>query len=234
MGFKPVDTMTPIGEEQPSAVSTNATQCTSQLNFPCHGLRPEANGPAAFGAFNVNINGFDWLSQQNGGQFDPQLFGSFREPQESILANATFDDSFFNDAFDMDFTTPYNVAPSPLVPKRDILAEIDAQKEDEDYPPPEIKEKYLTCNKIWFVSPQRHATPRRSREMITNPCRREKLQSCPKVQNGDFDLDGLCSELQKKAKCSGSGAVVDEAEFKLVMKKYLGKDEKDVSECLAP
>lgn len=50
------------------------------------------------------------------------------------------------------------------------------------------------------------------------------MQNCPKVQNGDFDLDGLCSDLQKKAKCSGSGAVVDEKDFKFVMNKYLDKD----------
>lgn len=60
---------------------------------------------------------------------------------------------------------------------------------------------------------------------------REKLQSCPKVQSGDFDLDGLCSDLQKKAKCSGSGAVVNEMDFKNVMKKYLGKNVKENGEC---
>jgi AP-1-like factor len=42
------------------------------------------------------------------------------------------------------------------------------------------------------------------------------------VQSGDLDLDGLCSDLQKKAKCGGSGAVVDEKDFKAVMTKYLG------------
>lgn len=56
---------------------------------------------------------------------------------------------------------------------------------------------------------------------------RERLQNCPKVQSGDFDLDGLCSDLQKKAKCSGTGAVVDENDFKKVMSKYLG----DKNEC---
>ncbi len=57
-----------------------------------------------------------------------------------------------------------------------------------------------------------------------NNYHRERLQNCPKVQNGDFDLDGLCSDLQKKAKCSGSGPVVDEKDFKFVMAKYLDKD----------
>jgi AP-1-like transcription factor len=53
---------------------------------------------------------------------------------------------------------------------------------------------------------------------------REKLQNCPKVQNGEFDLDSLCTELQKKAKCSGKGPLVQEQEFKSILKKYLGKE----------
>lgn len=48
------------------------------------------------------------------------------------------------------------------------------------------------------------------------------------MQSGDFDLDGLCSDLQKKAKCSGSGAVVDESTFKNVMQKYLGKSNEEM------
>jgi AP-1-like factor len=59
-------------------------------------------------------------------------------------------------------------------------------------------------------------------ENTTNAYDREQLQGCPKVQSGDLDLDGLCSDLQKKAKCGGSGAVVDEKDFKAVMTKYLG------------
>lgn len=56
---------------------------------------------------------------------------------------------------------------------------------------------------------------------VTDRQNREKLQTCPKVQNGDFDLDGLCSDLQKKAKCSGGGAVVAKEDFEQVMNKYL-------------
>ncbi|KAI1443810.1 PAP1-domain-containing protein [Annulohypoxylon stygium] len=177
MGFKPVDTLTTIGEEQPSLT----TDSVNHFN-------------------NVDFSSIDWMSQQNGGQFDPQLFGDYREPQDNILASATFDDSFFNDAFDVDFTTPYNVAPSPNAPKKNLIAEIDARKESEDTIIAS-NGKLLTCNNIW-----------------------EKLQACPRVQSGDLDLDGLCSDLQKKAKCGGSGAVVDEQDFKAVMTKYLGAD----------
>ncbi|XDG05619.1 hypothetical protein ABKA04_005234 [Annulohypoxylon sp. FPYF3050] len=177
MGFKPVDTLTTIGEEQPSLT----TDSVNHFN-------------------NVDFSSIDWMSQQNGGQFDPQLFGDYREPQDNILSSATFDDSFFNDAFDVDFTTPYNVAPSPNAPKKNLIAEIDARKESEDTII-SSNGKLLTCNNIW-----------------------EKLQACPRVQSGDLDLDGLCSDLQKKAKCGGSGAVVDEQDFKAVMTKYLGND----------
>ncbi|KAI0887830.1 PAP1-domain-containing protein [Annulohypoxylon maeteangense] len=183
MGFKPVDTLTTIGEEQPS-LTTDSMNHFNNLS-------------------NVDFSSIDWMSQQNGGQFDPQLFGDYREPQDNILSSATFDDSFFNDAFDVDFTTPYNVAPSPNAPnapKKNLIAEIDARKESDDTILTN-NGKLLTCNNIW-----------------------EKLQACPRVQSGDLDLDGLCSDLQKKAKCGGSGAVVDEQDFKAVMTKYLGVD----------
>ncbi|KAI1387257.1 PAP1-domain-containing protein [Hypoxylon trugodes] len=181
MGFKPVDTLTTIGEEQPSLTTDSMNQFNN--------------------LHNIDFSNIDWLSQQNGGQFDPQLFGDYREPQDNILASTTFDDSFFNEAFDVDFTTPYNVAPSPNAPKKNLIAEIDARKESEDTIITTNNGKLLTCNNIW-----------------------EKLQACPRVQSGDLDLDGLCSDLQKKAKCGGSGAVVDEKDFKAVMTKYLGTD----------
>ncbi|KAI8965179.1 PAP1-domain-containing protein [Daldinia sp. FL1419] len=182
LGFKPVDTLTTIGEEQPSLTSDSMSHFNNLSN--------------------MDFSNLDWLSQQNGGQFDPQLFGDYREPQDNILSSATFDDSFFNDAFDVDFTTPYNVpaASNNNAPKKNLIAEIDARKETEDTIVAS-NGKLLTCNNIW-----------------------EKLQACPRVQSGDLDLDGLCSDLQKKAKCGGSGAVVDEHDFKAVMTKYLGAD----------
>ncbi|KAJ8119343.1 hypothetical protein ONZ43_g3687 [Nemania bipapillata] len=178
LGFKPLETLTTIGEEQPGLTSDNTS---------------------AFG--HLDFTNFEWLSQQNGGQFDPQLFGEYREPQSNILANTTFDDNFFNDAFDVDFLAPFNApaVTSPKPVKKDICAEIDARKESEDTIVTSANGKLLTCNNIW-----------------------EQLQGCPKVQSGDLDLDGLCSDLQKKAKCGGSGAVVDEKDFKAVMSKYLG------------
>lgn len=198
MGFKPVDTLTTIGEEHSGLTSD------------------KANNQLGFGTFDAT--NFDWLAQQNGGQFDPQLFGGYREPQDNILAHTTFDDTFFNDAFDADFITPFNMAPSsPKLAKKNICAEIDARKEEEDNTiVGTVNGKLLTCNNIWYaLSPQPTML-----HMLT--ARRERLQNCPKVQSGDIDLDGLCSDLQKKAKCGGTGAVVDEKDFKAVMWKHLG------------
>ncbi|KUI55625.1 AP-1-like transcription factor [Cytospora mali] len=193
-GFKPVDTLMTIGEEkQPSFANTNQD----------------------YGHFaNIDMNDLSFLTSTNNFQFDPQLFGSYREPQENILGNG-IDDSFFNEAFDMDFTTPY-FAPSPVTHKKDdqkdaqksedLIQKIDAAKNDDETELVQTNDgQLLTCNKIW-----------------------EKLQDCPRVQSGDFDLDGLCSDLQKKAKCSGSGAVVDEHTFKNVMQKYLGKTDEEM------
>ncbi|KAF4494625.1 AP1-like transcription factor [Fusarium agapanthi] len=185
MGFKPVDTMTTIGEEQ--------THHNNNSN------------PSQFGNIDLNSTNFDWLSQQNGGQFDPQLFGDYREPQENVLANPSFDD-FFNDALESDFFTPYNMAPnSPSThlngqnkKPSNLIDQIDAEKESDDEP---LKKQNMNCNQLW-----------------------EKLQACPKAQNGEFDLDGLCSELTKKAKCSGTGPVVAETDFDTILQKYMGKD----------
>ncbi|CAK7265547.1 DNA-binding transcription factor yap1 [Sporothrix epigloea] len=191
-GFKPLDTMATIGEEHLAMFgNTNLNQGVSQFA-------------------NTDFNDMSWLNGQENFQFNPQLFGNYREPQDNILASGGFDDSFFNDALEMDFTTPFNMAPSPIITttsKSDsLIAQIDSAKEGEFASSsiavqPQPKDgSMLTCNKIW-----------------------ERLQNCPKVQNGDFDLDGLCADLQKKAKCSGSGAVVDEKAFEFVMNKYLDK-----------
>jgi AP-1-like factor len=182
---------------------------------------------------NVNMTDFNWLPQNNF-EFDPQLFGDYREPQNNILASGTFDDTFFNDAFDTDFITPYNVpvttnAGNPKKPG--LIEQIDAAKNTDVL---DSNGNLLTCNKIWSVPvPNLGDVGPSDMVLPSNSANREKLQNCPKVQNGDFDLDGLCSELQKKAKCSGSGAVVDERDFKTVMRKYLGSTEKEIAECEA-
>ena len=212
MGSKPIETMTTIGEEQTTLSSEPFAQF-SNIDF------------------GSNSN-FDWLAQQHGANFDPQLFGDYREPQENVLSNPSFDD-FFNDALDADFFTPYNIAPSPNFskttaehPKKNLIDEIDAQKNDYDDTLAPKKES-MNCNKLWYVT---NPWPT-SRDRMLTIVNREKLQECPKAQNGEFDLDGLCSELTKKAKCDGTGPVVGEQDFDTILKKYMGKDV--ASDCIA-
>ncbi|KAK4111354.1 PAP1-domain-containing protein [Canariomyces notabilis] len=177
MGFKPVDTLATIGEEQP-------------------GFDGLSQGIGHFG--NTGFDDFaQWLPQSDY-QFNPQLFGDYREPQESILSQG-LDDSFFNDALDADFITPYNLPiTGPTAPKKDLVAQIDAAKEADEA---DGDSKLLGYDKIW-----------------------EKLSTCPRVATGEFDLDGLCADLQKKAKCSGGKQVVPEEDFNKAVKKYLCND----------
>jgi len=142
-----------------------------------------------------DVNGIDWFAQQNGNQFDPQLFGDYREPQENILSNDVYTtDGFFNDAFAMpEFTSPF--AASPATSRKDKVGE------DDEVVPAEDTTQLLTCNTIW-----------------------DRLQACPKVKEGEFDLDLLCKDLQKKAKCSETGAVVNESDFNKIMNSYVGQE----------
>ena len=56
--------------------------------------------------------------------------------------------------------------------------------------------------------------------------RRNQLQSNPDFQEGKFDLDGLCSELRAKARCSESGVMVDQDHVDAALRKLGKKDER--------
>lgn len=174
---------------------------------------------------------------QDNFQFDPQLFGDYREPQNNVLNNG-FDDWVTYDAGDADFLTSYNLLPTApgLLPpqpeaeaqpaKKDLITQIDEVNASDDGPG-----EQLDCNKIWYD----HVEKVLEVVTFTNNFNRDKLRSCPSVQNQEIDMDALCTDLQKKAKCSGYGAVVDEKEFKSVLKKHLSPEamarcEKDCEE----
>lgn len=147
-----------------------------------------AKSPAA------DINGIDWMAQQNGGAFDPVLFGDYRDPQDNILNNNAFGD-FFNDAFPLqDFGTPYYTGEVP--PKKDLMQEIEIQKNasPSELGPEDDRKQLLACDKLW-----------------------DRVQSSEKVQKGEADMDDLCSQLKSKAKCSGNGAMIDEKDVDLIL-----------------
>ncbi|KAJ5925018.1 AP-1-like transcription factor napA [Penicillium verhagenii] len=141
-----------------------------------------------------DILGLDWLSQQNGGQFDPTLFGDWREPQDAVLSQDF--GTFFDDAFPLpDLGSPSHnlteVATQP--PKKDLISQID-RKLEEEVVPGEDKAQMLSCTKIW-----------------------DRLQSMEKFRNGEIDVDNLCTELRTKARCSEGGVVVNQRDVDDIM-----------------
>lgn len=161
-------------------------------------------------------NGFNWLAQQNGGGFDPVLFGEYREPQNAVVSQDF--GTFFNDAFPLpDLGSPLHnfndVAPSPL-PRADPINQVETgQQEEEEVVPGEDRGKLMTCNKIWCVT----ATLPKLNGTYTPT--RDRLQSMEKFRNGEIDVDNLCAELRSKARCSEGGAVVDEREVDRILGK---------------
>merc|ERR1712098_162240 len=171
----------------------------------------------------TNDNAFDvnnsWLPAGSGADFDPVLFGDYREVQDNILSQDF--GSFFNDAYPLpDLGSPLHnysdVAPeqtsNTAQSKIDLLKQVEAAKNGTDEVVPDT-DKPMTCNKIWSVHPTA------SDLYHADPSARDRLQSMEKFRNGEIDIDNLCSELRAKAKCSEGGAVVDKRD----VDKILGK-----------
>ena len=194
-----------------------ALACGNSTN-PIPPMLSESNGgpklPGSAITPSYDPNGFNWLAQQNGGGFDPVLFGEYREPQNAVVSQDF--GTFFNDAFPLpDLGSPLHnfndVAPSPLS-KADPTGQVDtAQKGEEEVVPGEDRGKLMTCNKIWFVQVIL------SMLHDTYTCTRDRLQSMEKFRNGEIDVDNLCAELRSKARCSEGGAVVDEKEVDRIL-----------------
>ena len=141
----------------------------------------ESNTSAALSAVMKSpandVNGIDWMAQQNGGQFDPVLFGDYRDPQDNIM-NTNLDD-FFNDAFlTQDFTSPFNTCeittpPQPLAQqaapaKKDPMKQCDAAQNANDEPEvvPAKPKQFLACDKLWSVSARsRFPSPQRGSDV---------------------------------------------------------------------
>jgi AP-1-like factor len=97
------------------------------------------------------LNGIDFFANQNGGQFDPTLFGDYRESQNAIIGDGEFTGGFFNDAFPMaDFGSPFHFGDTPAVQKSNPLEEIERlQDGDDEVVPGEDPSTMLNCHKIW-------------------------------------------------------------------------------------
>lgn len=189
-----------------------------------HSQKPTQNGAIT----NASTPGFDWLATQNGGQFDPVLFGDYRESQDAIVGDGDFNSGFFEAAFPYDLNTPFamNDFSSPKNAQQtsasaNLLAEVEKCREggdDDIYLPKQepaqqlqqgqnemslkSAEQMLNCNTIW-----------------------SQLQSNQDFKEGKFDLDNLCAELRAKAKCSESGVTVPSEYVDAAFKKLSGTNE---------
>ncbi|KAL8822389.1 MAG: hypothetical protein Q9191_006873 [Dirinaria sp. TL-2023a] len=178
-----------------------------------------AQRPAVVKSPANDFNGIDFLAQQNGGQFDPVLFGDYRDSQDNIV-NGSFGD-FFNEAYlTQDFSQPYNTGdiftePRPAQSAVNAVKEgaIDpikqcdvAQNANDD--PTEVAnpkpKQFLTCDKLW-----------------------ERVHSSDKVTSGAVEMDDLCSQLKAKAKCSGKGAVIDQDDVDRILGPPKTEQQKD-------
>lgn len=165
-------------------------------------------------------NGIDYFANQNGGQFDPTLFGEYRDTNQAIVGDGDFTGGFFNDAFlNADYGSPFHFGDTPAVQKPNPLEEIERIQDGEDeVVPGEDVNSMLNCHKIWLVSSYGFHNSR------TLTSSRDKLSSRPDFKDGTIDIDNLCSELRAKARCSESGVVVDHKDVEAALKR-LPKDQ---------
>ncbi|KAF2262004.1 PAP1-domain-containing protein [Lojkania enalia] len=154
--------------------------------------------PAPAKTPSAEVNGIDFFANQNGGQFDPTLFGEYRDSQNAIVGDGDFTGGFFNDAFPItDFGSPFHFGDTPAVQKPNPLEEIERlQDGDEEVVPGEDVSQMLNCHKIW-----------------------DKLSNRADFKDGTIDIDNLCSELRSKARCSESGVVVDHKDVEAALKR---------------
>ncbi|KAF2193517.1 PAP1-domain-containing protein [Zopfia rhizophila CBS 207.26] len=153
----------------------------------------------------ADVNGIDFFANQNGGQFDPTLFGDYRDSQNAIVGEGDFTGGFFNDAFPItDFGSPFHFGDTPAVQKPNPLEEVERQQDggDDEVVPGEDPSQMLNCHKIW-----------------------DKLSNRADFKDGTIDIDNLCSELRAKARCSESGVVVDHKDVEAALQR-LPKDQK--------
>lgn len=166
-------------------------------------------------------NSIDFFANQNGGAFEPNLFGEYRDTNTAIMGtDGDFNSGFFNDAFlNTGYGSPFHFGDTPAVQKPNPLEQIERiQDGEEEVVPGEDIDRMLNCHKIWLVTPK------------TNDCSniltmsRDKLSSRHDFKDGTIDIDNLCSELRAKARCSESGVVVDHKDVEEALKR-LPKDQ---------
>ncbi|KAG8628725.1 hypothetical protein KVT40_002590 [Elsinoe batatas] len=181
------------------------------------------------------LNGIDWLASQNGGGFDPVLFGDYRESQDAIVGDGEFNNGFFNDAFPIDFGSPLNFgvtspkpAPNTINSKKIVPnpSNVKAAAQEKSEACQKLMQQVEKCSggdedyATATVNPSRvTGAPGAPGTLLSANTIWNQLQHNKDFQDGKFDLDGLCSELRAKAKCSESGVVVPASDVDVAFKK---------------
>jgi len=198
------------------------------------------------------------LTSQNGGQFDPVLFGDYRDSQDAIVggnggafSSGLFEDSFanFNNTFPFTTDTPpsqpaaYGVPATTAAPPKEtacskLMNQVNMCAAGLTNDPPQLivpgeeqmkvgsaedeANKYLTAHKIWYAAHDSYQAITSNKGIY-----RSTLQTCPKFQSGDLDIEGLCTQLTAKAKCSdyGHGLVVPKEEVEAALWRLAGVDD---------
>ena len=245
--FKPTDPLGPISEEGTtthttpggdtyvckSGVLDGETEVTfcEKLGMACgNPHNPIPKVPQFSTTSDATTSSLDWLSQQSSGNnFDPVFFNDYRDPVSDI--NTTIGMSFFDDAFpavNFDTATPATTDNTAGECKKDLIAEIDAlnDQDDDEVVPADDPKQMLSCNKIWFVHSLVAPGTTTVRLLIVNRIR-DRISSHPRFVSGELDMDGLCSELRSKAKCSEVGVVVAENDVQEALGK-VGMSHKDI------
>ncbi|KAL8628227.1 hypothetical protein Q9189_006080 [Teloschistes chrysophthalmus] len=177
------------------------------LSQPESGIAPSSNvamSPIA------DINGIDWMARQNGGQFDP-VFGDYRDTHNDLFSNDFFSDAFLSQDFSTPFNVPEDISPVEPTkePKKNLMQQVEErQNADYDEVVPGNATQFLRCDKLWLVSAL--AFVHGSINLL-----RDRLQHSEKAQSGD--IEGLCAQLKAKAKCSGTGPVIEQKDVDAIL-----------------
>ncbi|CCH44926.1 Laminin-like protein epi-1 [Wickerhamomyces ciferrii] len=191
---------------------------------------------------NLNINE-DPLSFLNDSNYDSSAFtfnnGPSFDPSMAFADDNNFDDLFQDDSNVMNSLTTeesiydpfgiFNQAKSPVVERRLSIASNTNNKTP------------TTTN----TTPMSTTLPRQSSKQVTSqdvgledidenevvPSRDGKLLKCTEIWDritshpkySEIDIDGLCSELRVKAKCSDKGVVIDYADVNKVIDNSIQK-----------
>lgn len=95
------------------------------------------------------------------------------------------------------------------------------------------KPTFVSCDKLWYLhlslapflpllssslpNPSSHQTFFLNSPHSPLSCYRDRVQTSALARSGEIDMDDLCAQLKSKARCSGNGAVIDQADVDKIL-----------------